>query len=125
MWIMNNGKHFDSDKIPYIRDQLSRLPEQTLSNLYSLQFKDPTTITVVSALAGALGIDRFMLGDVGLGVAKLLLAGGCGVWWLVDIFLVGARAKELNFQSLMQAITAYSQPYTPYPPQQPPPPPNM
>ena len=33
---------------------------------------------------GELGIDRFMRGQVGLGILKLLTCGGCGVWALVD-----------------------------------------
>ena len=33
---------------------------------------------------GGLGIDRFMRGQVGLGILKLITAGGCGVWALVD-----------------------------------------
>ncbi len=32
---------------------------------------------IVSLFAGSLGIDRFMLGETGLGVVKLLTTGGC------------------------------------------------
>jgi TM2 domain-containing membrane protein YozV len=33
---------------------------------------------------GNLGIDRFMRGQVGLGILKLITCGGCGVWTLID-----------------------------------------
>ena len=33
-------------------------------------------------LLGELGVDRFVRGQVGLGILKLLTAGGCGVWSL-------------------------------------------
>jgi TM2 domain-containing membrane protein YozV len=41
-----------------------------------------------SVLLGKLGIDRFYLGYIGLGVLKLLTIGGCGIWWLIDIILI-------------------------------------
>lgn len=42
---------------------------------------------VLSVHVGWLGVDRFYVGHVGLGVLKLLTCGGVGVWWLVDIVL--------------------------------------
>ena len=41
---------------------------------------------------GPLGIDRFYLGYTGIGIAKLLTIGGLGIWALVDLVLIAARA---------------------------------
>jgi TM2 domain-containing membrane protein YozV len=43
---------------------------------------------VLSFLLGGLGVDRFYLGYVGLGVLKLITLGGCGLWWLIDLILI-------------------------------------
>ena len=120
MWIMNNSKFFAPEQIPYIREQMTQLPEQALYAVYALDFKDPMIITLVSALAGSMGVDRFLLGDIGLGVAKLLTAGGCWVWWIIDIFYAANRAREVNFQAFMQAIGPYMQQNPHYPPPPPP-----
>jgi hypothetical protein len=53
-----------------------RLTIQNGVLIQTLQFKDPTTSLIISLLGGSFGIDRFMIGDTGLGVGKLLTCGG-------------------------------------------------
>jgi hypothetical protein len=48
---------------------------------------------------GGLGIDRFYLGKVGTGIAKLLTLGGLGIWALIDLVLVLTN-KQTDKQGL-------------------------
>lgn len=73
---------------------------------YAAVKKDRTTALVLSLFLGFLGVDRFYLGDTGLGVGKLLTAGGCGIWSIVDWFLIMGRADAYNRQKAYEVQTA-------------------
>lgn len=48
---------------------------------------------ILSLFLGLLGIDRFYLGETGMGIFKLLTAGGLGVWYVVDLFNILTNNK--------------------------------
>ena len=50
--------------------------------------KDWMRTLLLSIILGGLGVDRFYTGHIGLGVLKLLTAGGCGIWYLIDLFKI-------------------------------------
>ena len=47
--------------------------------------KDKTLALILSVLLGGLGVDRFYLGYIGIGVLKLLTGGCFGILWIIDI----------------------------------------
>jgi TM2 domain-containing membrane protein YozV len=104
MFIMANGKYFESHQVAAIRDRLIAMDDSKWGMVQTMQFKDPTTSIIVSLLAGSLGIDRFMIGDTGLGIAKLLTCGGLGIWSIVDWFLIMGATREKNMEKLQQAL---------------------
>lgn len=104
MFLMSNNKFFEAHRLPVIREMLLNLDDDKWGMLQTVQFKDPTTTIIISILIGGLGIDRFYVGDTGLGVAKLLTCGGLGIWTLIDWFLIMGVAREKNWENLQQVL---------------------
>lgn len=104
MYIMTNQKYLPAEKIVFIKEKLKNIDEERFSLVSAVEFKDPTTILLVSLFLGGLGIDRFMLGETGMGVLKLLTGGLCGILTIIDWFGVQKKAKELNFNKLMMIL---------------------
>ena len=104
MFIMTNAKFFESHHLTFIRERLLQVDESKWPILSTIELKDPTTILIVSILAGSLGIDRFLIGDTGMGIGKLLTCGGLGIWALVDWFLIMGATKEKNMEKIRQFL---------------------
>lgn len=51
--------------------------------------KDQSTAFLLTWFLGHFRVDRMYLGQVGLGVAKLLTCGGLGLWTFIDWILLG------------------------------------
>ena len=104
MFIMTNQKYFPSEKIMYLKDKLRTMDEEKFSLISTIDLKDPTTLLLISIFLGTFGIDRFMMGDIGMGILKLLTAGLCGILTIIDWFTISKRVKELNFNNVMALI---------------------
>jgi hypothetical protein len=100
MFIMANGKYFESHQIMQIRERLLAADDSKWVAIQSLSLKDPQTSLILSILGGQLGIDRFVIGDTGLGVGKLLTCGGLGIWAIVDWFMIQGATREKNFEKI-------------------------
>ncbi|MBD3310295.1 NINE protein [Candidatus Woesearchaeota archaeon] len=50
-----------------------------------------TLCLILSIVFGGLGVDRFIMGHIGLGILKLITFGGCGVWYIIDIILIATK----------------------------------
>jgi len=70
--------------------------------------KNPVALYGWNIWLGFLGVDRFIVGDIFLGILKLITFGGLGLWQLVDCFLIGNRARTVNLKNarmIYRAIT--------------------
>lgn len=90
--IIGTGGMRDSYGQPLVEEQPVGTPIKSRSAAFLLSW-----------LLGWLGADRFYLGYIGLGVLKLLTAGGCGIWSLIDLILIGMGSmKDARGNSLLK-----------------------
>ena len=100
------GNKLPIDSIFTVREKLRSMDYNTASIILA-QAKYPTISIILSIIVGSWGIDRIYIGDVGLGIIKLLTCGGCGIWWLIDLFLIMDATKRKN---LLQITEIYGAP---------------
>ena len=75
-------------KILQAKKDLDPVEQAQFESAYSRQRKDPTVALLLSLFLGGLGVDRFYIGHIGRGIAKLLTLGGLLIWQIVDWFLI-------------------------------------
>ena len=102
--MMMISKYFEGYQLAAIRDRLLKLDDSKFIHVQGANLKDPTMMLLVSLIGGHFGVDRFVLGEIGLGIAKLLTCGGLGIWTVVDWFLIVGKTREVNYQRLQNMM---------------------
>lgn len=98
LFVSTMANKFPSTKLIIIKERMESLDDSKFTTLQSMEYKDPVTLLLFSIFLGHFGVDRFMLGETGLGVLKLITFGGCGFWTIIDWFTVINRTKEKNYE---------------------------
>ena len=104
LYLTTNAKYFEPTAIPIIRQKLESASDDTFLTLQATELKDPTTVLLVSIFLGYLGIDRFLIGDVGIGILKLLTCGVCGILTIIDWFTISKKTKQLNMSKISMIL---------------------
>ena len=100
LYLTTNAKYFEPSAIPIIRQKMENASDDMLVTLQATELKDPTTVLLISIFLGTLGVDRFMIGDIGMGVLKLLTCGLCGILTIIDWFTISKKTKQINLSKI-------------------------
>ena len=101
LFIATKGENFPTESYGYIRERLEQVSPTNEMAIMATSYTNPILAIVLSVLVGEFGVDRFIIGDIGLGIGKLLTGGGCGIWWLIDLFLIMDATKKKNLEKFM------------------------
>jgi len=93
----------EGDELITIQNLTSHLTKEQavdFANIYNSRRRDPQTVlmTTFGFVVGICGINRFYLGQTGMGFLYLFTAGFCGIGTLIDLFSYKSLAMERNIQ---------------------------
>jgi hypothetical protein len=101
---MQNIKNFTTADIAIVKQKLESLTADQIQLLATADYLDPTINTILSVVVGGLGVDRFLIGQTGMGVLKLITCGGFGIWTIVDWFQISRLTKESNMEKFNENL---------------------
>lgn len=104
MYLTTNQKYFPVEKTVSLKEALAQVEDEKFSMISTVELKDPMMMLVISVFLGGFGVDRFMLGETGMGVLKLLTGGCCGILAIYDWFTTSQKVKEMNYNRIMELI---------------------
>lgn len=99
-----NAKFFPNDKIALVRDKMEHCDDSRELMINSVKLKNATGVIIAGVFGGYFGVDRFMVGDIGLGLLKLFTFGVAGIMWIADWFVLPKKIKEMNYNKIMQIL---------------------
>ena len=111
------GKQIPQDNLTNFQTYLKEASDDCANELMTLPLKGKTATLLFAIFLGGIAVDRFYVGDIGIGVAKLIfrllatfLSGIAflglvvnlisSIWCIADIFITYKIAKEINYQRL-------------------------
>ena len=98
-------KDIPENKVLVLRRMLENSSDDCFDSVSAIKLKSPTVTLLLSIFLGWLGVDRFYIGDIGIGVCKLLFGWlTVLIWPFIDIFCSYKKAKERNFNKLTATI---------------------
>lgn len=101
-FLLAHESKFPDYEIPIHR--LLDLPPEKEAVLAKTRFRSPGNMLLVSFFFGYFGLDRFMIGDKGKGILKLLTIGGLGLWYIIDLFLIMGTTRRKNMEKLEEIV---------------------
>ncbi len=101
--------NIEQEEIMFLNDLSKDLNDEQQKNffmLYQGKRKDPQTILIVTILGFLVvaGIQRFMLGQIGMGILYLFTGGLCLIGTIIDLVNYKKMTLDFNRTQAMEAL---------------------
>jgi TM2 domain-containing membrane protein YozV len=99
----------EPDEMAFVQGLVRDLTDQQLQQfavIYGARRKDPQLIliTTLAGFVGFAGIQRFILGNIGMGLLYFFTGGFCLIGTIIDLVNHKRLAFEANAQAAQQAL---------------------
>lgn len=105
-YLLANVDKFKPTDMFLLRKILTNVPESQQFCIQAVPLKNPLITLILSLLLGAFAVDRFYIGDISLGIIKIILTLCVigWVWVVLDWFLTYQKTKQINFCKILMAV---------------------
>lgn len=99
-----NADKFPQESLVLIQQKIVLLHQEQQLKLSKLHIKDPLLALLLSFFFGTFGIDRFYIGNIFLGLLKLITIGGFGIWTIIDWCIMLKTTRKQNLEKLLNFL---------------------
>jgi TM2 domain-containing membrane protein YozV len=82
--------------LKWIRDSVPVDRRENFDLHFGAREKVPAIALTLSLCFGTFGIDRFYIGNIILGILKLITLGAFFIWTIIDWFLITSSTRKTN-----------------------------
>ena len=100
-WFNANQSKLESSQRAIIQKKCSEMSDDKAMMLSQVKLKSPIVAFLVSFFLGFLGLDRFLIGEVGTGLLKFFTFGVFGILTIIDWFTIMGKVRKLNTQKIL------------------------
>jgi hypothetical protein len=97
------------DELTYLQDITKDMNEKQAHQFYLLyqgkrKSQQDLMFMTLAGFLGVAGIQRFVTGDTGMGIAYLLTVGFCGIGTIVDLVNIKKISADFNQKQALEAF---------------------
>lgn len=103
-FLVLNQNDLPEDKITMLRENMLHCSLRKLTAMQNMNCRRVQNMQFISVILGWSGIDRMLLGDIGMGLLKLFTLGGFGLIMLFDWVTIGFYTRKYNYIKVMSVL---------------------
>lgn len=103
-FLVLNQIDLPEDKIPILRAHMLHCSLGKLQAIQGMSCRHAYNMQFISFILGWSGIDRMLIGDIGLGLLKLFTFGGFGILMLFDWLTIIYQTRYYNYLQVMSVL---------------------